>query len=156
MLIPRKDIGALAAQIHMANQKIVFTNGCFDLLHVGHVRYLKMAKCFADVLIVGLNSDASVRALKGDGRPINGEQDRVEVLSALKSVDYVVLFHEATAEGLIEEIEPDVYVKGGDYTLDTLPEAKVVAAYGGETKFLPFVQGRSSTDIIQRIQAAKK
>lgn len=155
MLIPRRDIGVLADQIHMAKQKIVFTNGCFDILHAGHVRYLKSARCFGDVLILGLNSDKSVRALKGEGRPINGEQDRFEVMGALKPVDYVVLFDEATAESLIEEIEPDVYVKGGDYSIDTLPEAKIVASYGGETKLMPMVPGRSSTNIINRIKACK-
>lgn len=155
MLISRRDIGVLADQIHMAKQKIVFTNGCFDILHAGHVRYLKSARCFGDVLILGLNSDKSVRALKGEGRPINGEQDRVEVMGALKPVDYVVLFDEATAESLIEEIEPDVYVKGGDYSIDTLPEAKIVASYGGETKLMPMVPGRSSTNIINRIKACK-
>lgn len=155
MLIPRRDIGVLADQIHMAKQKIVFTNGCFDILHAGHVRYLKDAKCFGEVLIVGLNSDKSVRALKGEGRPVNGEQDRVEVLGALKPVDYVVLFDDATAEALIEEIEPDIYVKGGDYTFDTLPEAKIVASYGGETKFISLVPGRSSTNIINRIKSCK-
>ena len=101
------------------------------------------------------NSDKSVRALKGMGRPVNGEQDRVEVLGALKPVDYVVLFDDETAESLIEEIEPDIYVKGGDYTLDTLPEAKVVESYGGETKLIPLVPGRSSTNIINRIKACK-
>lgn len=155
MLISRRDIGVLADQIHMAKQKIVFTNGCFDILHAGHVRYLKSARCFGDVLILGLNSDKSVRALKGEDRPINGEQDRVEVMGALKPVDYVVLFDEATAESLIEEIEPDVYVKGGDYSIDTLPEAKIVASYGGETKLMPMVPGRSSTNIINRIKACK-
>ena len=155
MLISRRDIGVLADQIHMAKQKIVFTNGCFDILHAGHVRYLKSARCFGDVLILGLNSDKSVRALKGEGRPINGEQDRVEVMGALKPVDYVVLFDEATAESLIEEIEPDVYVKGGDYSIDTLPEAKIVASYGGETKLMPMVPGCSSTNIINRIKACK-
>ncbi len=155
MLISRRDIGVLADQIHMAKQKIVFTNGCFDILHAGHVRYLKSARCFGDVLILGLNSDKSVRALKGEGRPINGEQDRFEVMGALKPVDYVVLFDEATAESLIEEIEPDVYVKGGDYSIDTLPEAKIVASYGGETKLMPMVPGRSSTNIINRIKACK-
>ena len=155
MLISRRDIGVLADQIHMAKQKIVFTNGCFGILHAGHVRYLKSARCFGDVLILGLNSDKSVRALKGEDRPINGEQDRVEVMGALKPVDYVVLFDEATAESLIEEIEPDVYVKGGDYSIDTLPEAKIVASYGGETKLMPMVPGRSSTNIINRIKACK-
>lgn len=152
MVIPERDIFVLCRQLHDSGKKIVFTNGCFDILHAGHVRYLQRARCFGDCLIIGLNSDQSVRKLKGEDRPINGEQDRAEVLGALRAVDYVVLFSDTTAECLIKEVRPDVYVKGGDYTLDTLPEAKLVAQYGGRTEFVPLVEGRSSTNIMNKIK----
>ena len=132
-------------------KKIVFTNGCFDILHAGHVRYLTAAKSFGDVLIVGLNSDESVHKLKGEGRPVNSESDRKEVLLGLKAVDEVIIFSEQTAERLISEIKPDVYVKGGDYTLETLPEAKIVQSYGGKVEFVQLVEGRSTTNIIKKI-----
>lgn len=156
MVIPERDILVLCQQLHDAGEKIVFTNGCFDILHAGHVRYIKRARCFGDCLIIGLNSDQSVRSLKGETRPINGEQDRAEVLGALKAVDYVVIFSEPTAENLIKQVRPNVYVKGGDYTLDTLPEAKIVAQYGGRTEFIPLVEGRSSSHIISKIKAANE
>lgn len=155
MVIPERDIENLCDQLHAADQKIIFTNGCFDLLHAGHVRYLQSARCFGDCLIIGLNSDLSVRSLKGPGRPVNGEQDRAEVLGALRAVDYVVIFDDPTAEALIQKIKPDVYVKGGDYTLETLPETEIVQAYGGEVKLLSFVKGRSSTNIIKKIQSVQ-
>ena len=125
MLIPQSDITDLCRILREAGARIVFTNGCFDILHAGHVRYLAKAKSFGDVLVLGLNTDASVRENKGKARPINSELDRAEVVGALKSVDYVVLFGEKTAEEIIKKVRPDVYVKGGDYTLDTLPEAKI-------------------------------
>ena len=131
--------------------KVVFTNGCFDILHVGHTRYLAAARQLGDKLIVGLNSDASVRKLKGSNRPINTEADRAEVLLALKSVDEVIIFNEDTAERLIAEIKPDIYVKGGDYTLDNLPEAKIVQSYGGRVEFIPLVAGRSTTRVVEKI-----
>ena len=136
-------------------KKIVFTNGCFDILHAGHVRYLTEAKKFGDILIVGLNSDASVKKLKGDSRPINSEQDRAEVLLGLKAVDEVVIFSEQTAENLISKIQPDIYVKGGDYNLENLPEAKIVQSYGGEVKFINLVEGRSTSNIIKKISEQK-
>ena len=136
-------------------KKIVFTNGCFDILHAGHVRYLTEAKKFGDILIVGLNSDASVKKLKGNSRPINSEQDRAEVLLGLKAVDEVVIFSEQTAENLISKIQPDIYVKGGDYNLENLPEAKIVQSYGGEVKFINLVEGRSTSNIIKKISEQK-
>ena len=151
MLIDRTDITNFCEKLKQASKKIVFTNGCFDILHVGHVRYLQAAKDFGDVLIVGLNTDISVKKLKGDSRPINNESDRAEVLLALKSVNHVVLFGEQTAENLIAEIKPDIYVKGGDYTLETLPEAKIVQSYGGRVEFIPMVAGRSTTNVINKI-----
>ena len=112
---------------------------------------MSAAKKFGDILIVGLNNDASVKSLKGDDRPINTENDRAEVLLSLKSVDHVVLFGERTAEKLISEIKPNIYVKGGDYTLETLPEAKIVQSYGGRVEFIPMVAGRSTTNVIKKI-----
>ena len=152
MLIDRKDIEGFCDVLRRGGQRIVFTNGCFDLLHAGHVRYLARARSFGDCLVLGLNTDASVRRLKGPSRPINREEDRAEVVGALKSVDYVVLFGEETAEALIAEVRPAVYVKGGDYTLDTLPEAKIVQSYGGRVEFVDMVAGRSTTNVIERIR----
>ena len=150
MLIPSERIEEYAAILHAAGLRVVFTNGCFDILHAGHVRYLAAARSLGDVLILGLNSDASVRRLKGETRPVNMEADRAEVVGALKSVDAVVIFGEDTAETLIAKVRPAVYVKGGDYTRETLPEARIVERYGGEVAFIPLVAGKSTTSIIER------
>ena len=147
---------SLAEQVRAwraAGKRIVFTNGCFDILHYGHISYLNRAKALGDVLVVGLNSDASVRALKGPDRPINPEAERAAVLAALGCVDRVVLFAEPTPARLIEAIRPDLFVKGGDYTLETLPEAPLVQALGGSVKLLDFVDDRSTSRIIDRIRA---
>ena len=151
MLINRDNVIDYCNHLRSEKKKIVFTNGCFDILHVGHVRYLGAAKDLGDILIVGLNTDASVKILKGNDRPINNENDRAEVLLALKAVDDVILFGEKTAEDLIAKVKPDIYVKGGDYTLDTLPEAKIVQSYGGRVEFIPMVAGRSTTNVIKKI-----
>ncbi|MBQ7630996.1 MAG: D-glycero-beta-D-manno-heptose 1-phosphate adenylyltransferase [Selenomonadaceae bacterium] len=153
MLIDRKNISNLREKL--AGKKIVFTNGCFDIIHVGHVRYLTAAKNFGDVLIVGLNTDDSVRKLKGATRPINNQDDRAEVLLGLKAVDHVIFFGENTAENLIAELQPDIYVKGGDYTLDTLPEAKIVQSYGGKVELVNLVVGKSTTNIIEKISEGR-
>ena len=153
MLLPQKDIADFCRILRAGGKKIVFTNGCFDILHAGHVRYLEKAKAFGDVLVLGLNSDASVRANKGPSRPINSEMDRAEVVGALASVDAVVLFDELTAESIIAKVRPDVYVKGGDYTIETLPEAKIVQSYGGRVEFVSLVAGRSTTNVIEKIRA---
>ena len=150
MLIDRKNAAQFCDELRR-QKKIVFTNGCFDIIHAGHVRYLTAAKNFGDVLIVGLNTDESVRKLKGASRPINNQSDRAEVLLGLKAVDHVIFFGEATAENLIAEVKPNVYVKGGDYTLDTLPEAKIVHSYGGRVEFVNLVAGRSTTGIIEKV-----
>lgn len=155
MLIPAERIEDFCAALREAGQKVVFTNGCFDILHAGHVRYLQEARAQGDCLVLGLNSDESVRRLKGPTRPINSELDRAEVVGALKSVDYVVLFGEQTAESLIVKVRPAVYVKGGDYTLDTLPEAKIVQSYGGSVHFVKMVEGRSTTNVIKKISEDK-
>lgn len=132
-------------------KKVVFTNGCFDILHVGHVSYLENAKKQGDILIVGVNSDDSTRRLKGPTRPINNQNDRVCMLSALKSVDYTVIFEEDTPEDLIAYLKPSIHVKGGDYKKDDLPETKIVEAYGGKVVILNFVEGKSTTNIVNKI-----
>ena len=151
MLIDRTNIEQFCAVLRAGGQRIVFTNGCFDILHAGHVRYLNAARTLGDCLVLGLNSDASVRRLKGPQRPINNEQDRAEVIGALRAVDYVTIFDEPTAAELIALVKPAVYAKGGDYTLDTLPEAKIVQSYGGQVEFVQMVEGRSTTRIIDKI-----
>lgn len=132
-------------------RRVVFTNGCFDLLHVGHVRLLQAAKSYGDLLVVGLNSDSSVRRLKGERRPVVPEGERAEVLAAMGCVDFVVIFPEDTPCRLISEIRPDVHVKGGDYDMDKIPEAAVVKACGGVMRRFEFVGGHSSTNIVKRI-----
>lgn len=134
-----------------AGRKIVFTNGCFDILHAGHVSYLNRAKAFGDILIIGVNSDDSIRRLKGPTRPINPLEDRIQVLSGLGCVDHLIAFDEDTPSNLIRTLRPDVYVKGGDYTKETLPEAPLVEELGGVIELLPLVENRSTTSIIKRI-----
>jgi D-beta-D-heptose 7-phosphate kinase/D-beta-D-heptose 1-phosphate adenosyltransferase len=136
-------------------RRIVFTNGCFDILHRGHITYLSRAKTLGDVLVVGLNSDASVGRLKGPGRPVNALDDRAHVLAALSCVDLVVPFAEDTPVELLRAVRPDVFVKGGDYTREMLPEAPVVEALGGTVHLLPYVEDRSTTGIIERIREAE-
>ena len=133
-------------------QKIVFTNGCFDVLHFGHVHYLLEAKKLGDILVVGLNSDDSVRRLKGPTRPINGEKERAFVLASLAFVDYITLFEEDTPEKLIKVVQPDVLVKGGDYTIDQIVGADFVMQNGGTVTTIPFVEGYSSTQIIEQLK----
>jgi D-beta-D-heptose 7-phosphate kinase/D-beta-D-heptose 1-phosphate adenosyltransferase len=148
------DLATLSRRVEFSRRqgrRIVFTNGCFDILHRGHVAYLNRAKALGDVLIVGLNSDESVRRLKGPGRPINGVEDRAQVLAALSCVDHIVPFDGATPTELIRLLRPDVYAKGGDYTLDRLPEAPLVRELGGEVQILPLVEDRSTSRIIERI-----
>lgn len=134
-------------------RSIVFTNGCFDILHLGHVRALQAAKNLGDLLVVGLNSDESVRMLKGPNRPLNQEIDRAEVLAALESVDFIVIFYEPRATNLMQEIRPHVYAKGGDYTPESLDqeEVRVLRAIGTRIEILPLVQGKSTTNLIHLI-----
>ena len=152
MLVKRNELNDLLNTLRAEGKTIVTTNGCFDILHVGHVRYLEKTKSFADVLIVALNSDKSVKSIKGDSRPINNENDRAEVLSGLKSVDYVVLFDEDSPIDLLLQIKPDVYTKGADYTIETLPEAKPIMDAGGRIEFISFVEGKSTTSIIEKMR----
>ncbi len=135
-------------------QRIVFTNGCFDILHRGHIAYLNRAKSLGDVLVVAVNSDESVRRLKGPSRPINSLEDRISVLSALSCVDHIIAFDADTPIELIRQIRPDIYVKGGDYTRETLPEAPVVEELGGRVEILPYIEDRSTTGLIERIRGS--
>jgi D-beta-D-heptose 7-phosphate kinase/D-beta-D-heptose 1-phosphate adenosyltransferase len=156
----------LAREVHRrqaAGERGVFTNGCFDLLHLGHVRYLQEARALGDFLVLGLNDDESTRLLKGPGRPLVPEDERAEILASLACVDYVTIFGEATAGPLVELLRPAIYIKGGDYgcgatgevlTPDTarLPEAKIVQSYGGSVRLIPYVPGHSTTELIEAIR----
>lgn len=147
-------LAAKVRQYRRQNQKIVFTNGCFDILHRGHIAYLNQAKALGDVLIVGVNADDSVRRLKQPARPINPLDDRLEVLSALSCVDHLIQFETDSPVEIIETLRPDVYVKGGDYTLETLPETDLIESIGGEIVILPYLEDRSTTGVIERIRRA--
>lgn len=152
MLVKREEIRDLIDKIHKSGKTVVTTNGCFDILHVGHVRYLEKTKTFADYLIVLLNSDKSVRSIKGPTRPINNENDRAEILSALRCVDYVVLFDEDSPRNLLDEMKPDVYTKGADYTMKTLPEADIMIKNNTRVEFIEFVEGKSTTKTIDKMR----
>jgi rfaE bifunctional protein nucleotidyltransferase chain/domain len=143
-----------ADEMRQAGQRLVLTNGCFDLLHVGHVRYLQQARQLGDVLAVAINGDQSVQALKGAGRPLNSESDRAEVLAALDCVDLVAIFPDVRATEVIKATRPAIYDKGGDYTLETLNEEEVTALkeVGAEIKTLPLVPGKSTTCLIKKMQ----
>ena len=139
-------------RLRREGKRLVLTNGCFDLLHPGHVRYLSQARALGDALVVALNSDRSVRALKGEGRPILDQEDRAEVIAALECVDYVTIFDEETPRELIAAVLPDVLVKGGDWALDEIIGREEVEAAGGQVRSLPYVEGSSTTDIVERIK----
>jgi len=150
--IKRRDIlRNIVQDLRAKGKRVVFTNGCFDLLHVGHIRYLEKARTLGDVLIVGLNTDRSVQTIKGPHRPILPEEERAEVLSGLWCVDYVTLFDEPTPLELITSLQPDVLVKGGDWAKETTVGREVVEESGGEVVILPFVEGSSSSNIIETI-----
>jgi len=152
MLIKFDDIAAVCKQLRNEGKKIVFTNGCFDIIHAGHTVYLKEAKRLGDVLVIGLNSDDSVRRLKGEERPLNTEIDRAEVLLSLKPVDYVVVFTDDTPFELIKRVQPDVLVKGGDYKKENIVGADIVEAGGGEVAVIPFVEGKSTSSLVEKIK----
>jgi len=141
----------LVNQFKQNGKTVVFTNGCFDILHVGHVRYLQKAKKLGDVLILGLNTDSSVKKNKGDSRPINNENDRAEVLLALQSVDYIIKFDEETPYNLINKIKPHIITKGGDYKPEDVVGKDIVESYGGRVEIIEFVVGKSTTNIIEKI-----
>jgi D-beta-D-heptose 7-phosphate kinase/D-beta-D-heptose 1-phosphate adenosyltransferase len=150
--VERAEIAAVAARHRDAGKRVVFTNGCFDILHAGHVRYLAAAKSQGDVLILGLNSDASVRRLKGEERPLNAEADRIDVLSALAVIDHVVVFEEDTPLSLIEQVQPDVLVKGADWAEKGVEGREFVEARGGKVVLVDLHEGRSTTGLVDRIR----
>lgn len=146
-----QELRPLLSILRSAGKKIVFTNGCFDLIHTGHTRYLAKARALGDVLVVAVNSDASVRTIKGKKRPINNENDRMETLAALEAVSYVTLFNEPDPHRIISELQPDVLVKGGDWPIDKIIGGDVVTARGGQVVNIPYVEGASTTGIIEKI-----
>ena len=146
-----QELLPLLAILRATGEKIVFTNGCFDLIHTGHTRYLAKAKSLGDVLVVAVNSDESVRVIKGEKRPINAAADRMETLAALESVDFVTSFEEADPYRVISELQPDVLVKGGDWPVEKIIGRDVVEARGGKVVNVPYVEGASTTGIIEKI-----
>jgi rfaE bifunctional protein nucleotidyltransferase chain/domain len=156
-ILGRDELAQRAGDARNQGRRVVFTNGCFDIVHLGHVIYLHKARSLGDMLFVGVNSDASARALKGPGRPYNAEFDRAGVIGALAAVSGVTIFDEDTASKLVEEIYPDIYVKGGDYSSDPASpafpiEGEVVSAYGGEVCIVPFAAGYSTTRLVEKIR----
>ena len=152
-IVSAEEAAAIANELRATNRKLVFTNGCFDLLHVGHVRYLAAARSLGDALLVAINGDDSVRALKGSGRPINGAADRAEVIAALDCVDHVVIFPEIRATALLEKVRPAIYVKGGDYTPEGLhpEERSALDRVGAEIRILPFENGYSTSGLLDKL-----
>ncbi len=146
------QLKALIRKFKKQRKKIVFTNGCFDILHAGHVSYLTQAKRFGDILVLGLNSDASVRKIKGPSRPLNSEKDRAAVLAGLEAIDLIVIFNEPTPASLIRALEPDVLVKGSDWKLQDIAGAKEVILAGGKVRRIPLVKGRSTSNILKRLE----
>lgn len=157
-IVRLEELEQRANKLRTAGKKIVATNGCFDLLHVGHVRYLNAARALGDALIVGINGDESVRELKGAGRPVNSENDRAEIVAALECVDLVTIFPEMRATRFLELAAPDVYVKGGDYKQDTLnaDEREVLQKIGAKIDIVPFEPGYSTSDLLARLSKIKK
>ena len=152
-IVSAEKAAAIANELRAGNRKLVFTNGCFDLLHVGHVRYLAAARALGDALLVAINGDESVRALKGNGRPLNRAADRAEVIAALESVDQVVIFPEVRATALLEKVRPAIYVKGGDYTTENLDpeERSALERIGAEIRILPFEAGYSTSGLLDQL-----
>ena len=153
-IVSVEELARIAREMRAAGKRLVVTNGCFDLLHLGHVRYLRAARTLGDVLAVGLNGDQSVRELKGPDRPINNERDRAEVIAALEDVDFVAIFPEVRATRFLEMVAPEIYVKGGDYASATLnaEERAVMEKAGTEIRFIPFEPGYSTSGIIERLK----
>ncbi len=154
--VPRAEAAALGERLRQEGRQVVFANGCFDLFHVGHVRYLEGARQQGDVLVVGVNSDRSVRQLKGEGRPLLPEDARAELLAAMECVDYVVVFDDFTAENLLRDLRPDVHCKGTDYTEATVPEREVVRSWGGRVVIVGDPKDHSTRDVLARIAQLKK
>lgn len=157
-IVSAEEAAVVANEMRANNGKLVFTNGCFDLLHVGHVRYLAAARALGDALLVAVNGDGSVRALKGDGRPINRAADRAEVVAALESVDHVVIFSEIRATTLLETVRPAIYVKGGDYSVENLhpEERSALERMDVEIRILPFEAGYSTSSVLERMPRANR
>jgi rfaE bifunctional protein nucleotidyltransferase chain/domain len=151
-ILSPEEARLMRERLRAEGRRLVFTNGCFDILHVGHVRYLEAARALGDALLVAINSDASVRALKGESRPVMNEGERAEMLAALGAVSYVTIFDADSPRALIKRLLPDVLVKGGDYDPDEIHGREEVEAAGGRVLALPFVEGASTTDIIERIR----
>lgn len=151
--VSREDAQKKISNLKQSGKRVVFTNGCFDLLHPGHIQYLEAAKDLGDALVIGLNSDASVKENKGPTRPINPEHTRAIMLAALACVDMVVIFNEKTPILLLSELQPNLHIKGGDYKIEDLPETPTVEGYGGEIQIIPFLAGYSSTSLIEKIKA---
>ena len=153
-IVTAEEARAIANEMRERGRKLVFTNGCFDLLHVGHVRYLAAARGLGDALLVAINGDESVRALKGDGRPLNREADRAEVIAALESVDHVVIFQEVRATALLEKVRPAIYVKGGDYSAESLDaeERGALERMGTEIRIVPFEAGHSTSRLLEKMK----
>jgi len=154
-ILSRDELMCERARLRDAHQKLVFTNGVFDILHVGHVRYLTQARTLGDALVVAVNSDRSVRELKGSGRPLINENERAEMIAALGAVNYVTIFDDVSPRSLIAELCPDILVKGGDYSLDQIHGREEVEAAGGRVVSLPFVEGASTSEIIERIRTGQ-
>lgn len=152
-IVAKEELRALRRELRGAKKQLVFTNGCFDILHVGHVRYLSSARALGDALLVAINSDRAVRELKGEGRPVINENERAEMLAALSAVDYVTVFDALSPRALIAELLPDVLVKGGDYAIDEIHGREEVEAAGGRVVSLPFVEGASTSSIIEKVKA---
>lgn len=152
-VVAREGLEELAKELRAKGARVVTTNGCFDILHVGHVRILQQARALGDVLLVAINSDESVRKLKGPSRPINSQDDRAELLGALACVDFVTIFGEDTPVAVLQLVKPDVHVKGADYKPENLAETPVVESYGGRVEILQLIPGRSTTNVVARIQA---
>jgi D-glycero-beta-D-manno-heptose 1-phosphate adenylyltransferase len=155
-MVPRAEVAALGVRLREEGLQVVFANGCFDLLHVGHVRYLEAARKEGDVLVVGVNSDRSVGQLKGKGRPLLPEDARAELLAAMECVDYVVIFDEVTAENVLRDLRPGVHGKGTDYTEATVPEREVVKGWGGRVAIVGDPKDHSTRDLLARIAQQEK
>ena len=153
-IVTAEQLATAGKEMRDENRRLVLTNGCFDLLHVGHVRYLQAARALGDALAVAINGDDSVRVLKGNGRPLNREADRAEVVAALECVDYVVIFTEVRATGLLDHVRPAIYVKGGDYTPETLDagERDALERSGSEIRIVPFEKGHSTSSLVEKVK----
>lgn len=145
------ELKKIISMAKSSDKKVVFTNGCFDIIHGGHIEFLQKAKSLGDILVVGLNTDQSVKYLKGENRPIKNEKERANILSALKYIDYITLFNETTPEKLIREIQPDILVKGDDYKIDEVVGREIVEGYGARVELIPIVEGHSTTNTLTKI-----